>query len=161
MILLKEVSGGFEVLLVKRNPALKFLGGKWVFPGGKVDSVDQGSDLDCRMQAAAVRELSEETGLSIESDQLINFAHWVTPQSSALRFSTRFYVATLTSKQTVSIDYSEIIDYCWIKPQQAIVKNGNGQIRLSVPTFVSLMHLKELEFCHGEIDLSTLPEPFH
>jgi 8-oxo-dGTP pyrophosphatase MutT (NUDIX family) len=40
VILLRETGGGFELLLVKRSPAQRFMGGYWVFPGGAVDAAD-------------------------------------------------------------------------------------------------------------------------
>ena len=37
MILLRGGADALEVLLVQRNPAARFMGGAWVFPGGAVD----------------------------------------------------------------------------------------------------------------------------
>jgi 8-oxo-dGTP pyrophosphatase MutT (NUDIX family) len=34
LILLRESDHGPEVLLVRRNPEQRFMGGAWVFPGG-------------------------------------------------------------------------------------------------------------------------------
>ena len=52
---------GLEVLLLRRNRALSFHGGDWVFPGGSVDAADAGAagcapgdEAACRR--AAVRE---------------------------------------------------------------------------------------------------------
>ena len=38
MILLRGGARTLEVLLVKRTPAARFMGGVWVFPGGAVDA---------------------------------------------------------------------------------------------------------------------------
>ncbi|HEY2537663.1 MAG TPA: NUDIX hydrolase, partial [Solirubrobacteraceae bacterium] len=37
VILLRGGTDALEVLLVRRTPAAKFMGGVWVFPGGAVD----------------------------------------------------------------------------------------------------------------------------
>ena len=37
MILLRGGAERLEVLLVRRNPQARFMGGAWVFPGGAVD----------------------------------------------------------------------------------------------------------------------------
>ena len=37
VIVLRGGAETLEVLLVKRNPAQRFMGGAWVFPGGAVD----------------------------------------------------------------------------------------------------------------------------
>ena len=52
-----------RVVLVKR--AIEPGYGKWVFPGGYVDRGEE-------VQAAAVREAREETGLEVRLDRLIN-----------------------------------------------------------------------------------------
>src|ERR671923_11848 len=44
LILLRDSREGPEVLLVKRNPEQRFMGGAWVFPGGaQRDRVDCGA----------------------------------------------------------------------------------------------------------------------
>ena len=52
-----------EVLLVKRTPQARFMGGVWVFPGGAVDQAE-GED-DRAHRAAAMRELHEEAGVEL------------------------------------------------------------------------------------------------
>ena len=40
VILLREVKGRLETLLLRRSAELSFVGGKWVFPGGRTDPSD-------------------------------------------------------------------------------------------------------------------------
>jgi endoribonuclease LACTB2 len=70
-VLLARAPGSPEVLLVRRGEALRFFGGFWAFPGGKVDArdaavpvepADPADPLTAR-RAAAARELFEETGV--------------------------------------------------------------------------------------------------
>ncbi|WKZ81980.1 MAG: NUDIX domain-containing protein [Acidimicrobiia bacterium] len=74
VIALRRVSGGFEVLLVRRAREARFMGGARVFPGGGVDEVDRGPAASAAVRwsgdpdelpwrAAALRELAEEAGL--------------------------------------------------------------------------------------------------
>ena len=58
VIVLRGGAETLEVLLVKRNPAQRFMGGAWVFPGGAVDP-----DEDHKV--AGVREVEEEAGVVI------------------------------------------------------------------------------------------------
>ena len=60
VILLRGGADALEVLLVKRTPQARFMGGVWVFPGGAVDA-DEGEG-DAAHRVAAVRELEEEAG---------------------------------------------------------------------------------------------------
>src|SRR5436305_26527 len=74
-VLLARGPGSPEVFLVRRSPALRFFGGFWAFPGGKIDPADAHTPLhhdrpadadasrhDVRRVAAA-RELFEEAGV--------------------------------------------------------------------------------------------------
>jgi glyoxylase-like metal-dependent hydrolase (beta-lactamase superfamily II)/8-oxo-dGTP pyrophosphatase MutT (NUDIX family) len=58
-VLLARQPGSHEVFLVKRGRDLRFFGGFWAFPGGKVAADD---DPAFYKQSAAARELFEETG---------------------------------------------------------------------------------------------------
>lgn len=54
-----------EVLLVRRNPKLRFFGGYWAFPGGTIERQDHDGepDGDPTHLRCAARELFEETGV--------------------------------------------------------------------------------------------------
>src|SRR5947209_12555806 len=78
VIVLRGGQERLEVLLVKRNPQSRFMGGAWVFPGGAVDQAE--GEGDSALRAAAVRELREEAGITLSSlDELILFSRWITP----------------------------------------------------------------------------------
>src|SRR5579859_4291869 len=78
VILLRGGPESLEVVLVQRNPAARFMGGVWVFPGGAVHGDDGEGELALRR--AALRELQEEAGIEgIDPDQLVPFARWITP----------------------------------------------------------------------------------
>jgi len=77
LILLRDAAQGPEVLLVKRNPEQRFMGGAWVFPGGAVHA----EDGDVRTTAR--RELAEEAGIALSADaELARFSRWITPRRS-------------------------------------------------------------------------------
>src|ERR1044072_7364553 len=86
VIVLRGGSDALEVLLVKRNPEQKFMGGAWVFPGGAVDAGE-----DSRL--AGVREVDEEGSVARPpAEALIEFSRWITPAEVKIRFDTRFYL---------------------------------------------------------------------
>ena len=41
VIVLRGAGDGLEVLLVRRTPEARFMGGVWVFPGGAVDAGEE------------------------------------------------------------------------------------------------------------------------
>src|ERR1700722_140262 len=98
VILLRGGADALELLLVKRTPEARFMGGVWVFPGG---AVDQGEgDGDEAHRAAAIRELREEAAITIEGpDALVKFSRWITPAEVRMRFDTHFFLASLPPGQ--------------------------------------------------------------
>ena len=141
IILVRDTRVGFEILLLKRNNALKHMPGIWVFPGGKVDLIDRGTDPQDIARSTAVRELNEEAGIQLIKQDLIPFSHWLTPVKVRRRFSTWFFLAKASSHETVTIDNSEMVDYQWLEPKEAIELHTGRNLDLSPPTLVSLKFL--------------------
>src|SRR6478752_10186440 len=78
VILMRGGAEKLEVLLVRRTPKARFMGGVWVFPGGAVDAGE--GDGDQAHRAAAIRELHEEAAIELaEPDELVKFSRWITP----------------------------------------------------------------------------------
>src|SRR5438270_4734058 len=94
VIVLRGGDAALEVLLVRRNPEARFMGGAWVFPGGAVDR-DEGQG-EGALRAAAVREVGEEAGITLAPpERLIPFSRWITPPQVKIRFDTWFFLAPL------------------------------------------------------------------
>ncbi len=119
MIVLRGGAEGLEVLLVRRNPAARFMGGAWVFPGGAVDAHEGSGDAAHR--AAAVREVAEEAGLALpDPGALIKFSRWITPAQIAIRFDTHFFLAPAPPGQEPRADGEEMVDLGWHTPAGAL-----------------------------------------
>ncbi|MCB1670097.1 MAG: NUDIX hydrolase [Gammaproteobacteria bacterium] len=146
VVLLREASQGIEVLLLQRSRELAFSPGCWVFPGGKIDPQDypdpDGTHEYPAALRAAVRETREEAGISIEPEQLIPAAHWTTPESLPLRYSTWFFLCPLYQPVAVTIDDWEIRDYRWISPARALAESKRRTLKLIQPTRITLQDLR-------------------
>jgi 8-oxo-dGTP pyrophosphatase MutT (NUDIX family) len=144
VIVLRGGAEALEVLLVKRNPASKFMGGAWVFPGGAVDR-NEGEGQPA-LRAAAMRELGEEAGIELnDPDTLIPFSRWITPAAVKIRFDTWFYLTPLPDGATPEIDGSEIVDARWYEPRQALEAAGRGELLLVFPTIKHLEQISPFE----------------
>ena len=140
VILLRGGDQGLEVLLVKRNPAQRFMGGAWVFPGGAVDAGEAGGDYPHRV--AGVRETAEEAGISLPGPEaLVPYARWVTPAQIKIRFDTIFYLAELPDGQEARCDGEECVDAGWFTPRGALEAYRRGEIALVFPTIKTLEQL--------------------
>jgi 8-oxo-dGTP pyrophosphatase MutT (NUDIX family) len=140
VILLRGGTDALEVLLVRRTPEAKFMGGVWVFPGGAVDADD--GDGDEAVRAAAIRELHEEAGIVLQDPrELVAFSRWITPAEVKIRFDTHFFLAPLPRGQEPRIDGEECVDLGWFTPQAALDAHAAGSIVLVFPTIAHLQRL--------------------
>jgi 8-oxo-dGTP pyrophosphatase MutT (NUDIX family) len=135
LILARDGERGVELLLVRRNPAARFMGGFWVFPGGAADA---GEDH----RATAVRELAEEAGVTnVEPEALVAYSRWITPELIAIRFDTRFFVARAPAGVRPRVDGEECVDLRWTTPRAALDAYARDELAFVLPT---LRHLEEL-----------------
>jgi 8-oxo-dGTP pyrophosphatase MutT (NUDIX family) len=142
VILLRGEAETLEVLLVRRDPRARFMGGVWVFPGGAVDA-EEGEGEEAH-RAAAVRELREEAAIELaDAGELIEFSRWITPAEVQIRFDTHFFLAPLPAGQEPAIDGSECVDLGWFTPQAALAAHEAGEIALVFPTIKHLQQLAE------------------
>ncbi len=140
VILLRGGEETLELLLVKRDPNGRFMGGAWVFPGGAVDAHE--GDGDEAHRAAAVRELAEEAAVEdMDPAGLVKFSRWITPAMVKIRFDTHFFLAEAPAGAEPRVDGSECVDLGWFTPQAALDAHRQGEILLVFPT---IKHLEQL-----------------
>jgi 8-oxo-dGTP pyrophosphatase MutT (NUDIX family) len=140
VIVLRGEDRGLEVLLVQRNPASRFMGGAWVFPGGAVDAADGKGDVALR--AAGVREVAEEAGIAIaDPTELVPFSRWITPAVVTIRFDTWFFLSHVPDETAPQVDGGECVDWRWSTPQGALDAHAAGDLQLVFPT---IKHLEQL-----------------
>lgn len=169
-----------EVFLLERHGRSAFLGGAYVFPGGKVDPEDAAHGEG--FAVAGVRETFEEAGvllarargtselhgatdglrsvrralnekkktwsefvteedLALALDQLVPFAHWITPSAERRRFDTRFFLAALPEGQIASADETETVKGVWLTAEAAIDAHERREFFLAPPTYRVLEEL--------------------
>lgn len=144
----RDQDGVLEVLLLKRNKALAFAGGLWVFPGGKIEAteLEQSADSLSAAKLAAVRETKEEADIDISMEELIFFRHWTTPVAEPRRYSTWFFFGDANNiDSNVRVDDSEIKQHLWINPQQALDKVKEGALPMMPPTIMSLQLIRKCQ----------------
>ncbi len=118
VVLWRDTSSGPQVLMGHRGEAAVFMPSKFVFPGGRVDPEDHAATRpgflapDCTRRlaalvsddapapaaivAAALRELTEETGLNLaamDHPSLRFIFRAITPPGKSRRFDARFLLA--------------------------------------------------------------------
>jgi 8-oxo-dGTP pyrophosphatase MutT (NUDIX family) len=146
VIVLRGGADALEVLLVKRNPDARFMGGAWVFPGGAIGRGD--GEGEPAQRAAGVRELAEEAGLQADPDALVPFSRWITPDGVKIRFDTYFFLHRARDEEQPRVDGEEVVAWRWFAPQAALDAHRAGEILLVFPT---IKHLEQLG-AFGSVD---------
>ncbi len=82
--------------------------------------------------------------VTIASDRLVYFSHWITPDSVPRRFDTRFFLAAMPVDQDAAADTDETADDGhWINPSQALDNALHGDWQMIEPTKRSLETLSQ------------------
>jgi 8-oxo-dGTP pyrophosphatase MutT (NUDIX family) len=134
VIPVRDGDTGLELLLVQRNPASRFMGGAWVFPGGAVHDGETEAET-------AVREAEEEAALRLDVETLVPFSRWITPRQVKVRFDTHFFVAPTPDGAEPACDGEECVDLRWIAPSAALEAWEKDELHLVFPT---IKHLEQL-----------------
>jgi 8-oxo-dGTP pyrophosphatase MutT (NUDIX family) len=80
-------------------------------------------------------------GLTLATDRIFYYSHWITPEASPIRYNVRFFAAQAPEGQVPLHDGFELTRHVWITPQEALRDNAKGNFRMVLPT---IMTMKEL-----------------
>jgi 8-oxo-dGTP pyrophosphatase MutT (NUDIX family) len=202
-----------EVYMIRRQKTMKFLGGFYAFPGGKVDEADASAEALARVHGldhaeaeeifpasagrsalaywvTAVRELLEETGLLYACDRdgrpidaaapgvadvvdrgrkalvttdavfspflaaqdwyadvraMRYFAHYITPKTSPIRFSARFFLCPVPVGQSPRLYTEETSEGFWIHPGEGHRRFRAGEMPMAEPAEYALAYLSQFD----------------
>jgi 8-oxo-dGTP pyrophosphatase MutT (NUDIX family) len=76
--------------------------------------------------------------LQLAADQLVYFAHWITPVTAPRRYDTRFFMAEAPPEQEPFHDDHETIAATWISPAEALTLHQRGEFEMRTPTVRTL-----------------------
>jgi 8-oxo-dGTP pyrophosphatase MutT (NUDIX family) len=201
-----------EVYMIRRHRGMRFLGGYWAFPGGKVDPDDASTAVFARCcgldgdaaaallqpeqdtpaplayWVAGVRELLEESGVLLATDAgdrrieatepataatiermrqalvggrsafstllaeadwrcdlrpLRYVSHYITPKSSPIRFSARFFLCPVPPDQGPRLFTEETSEAAWIAPGEGHRRFRAGTMAMAEPAEYGLAYLAQ------------------
>ena len=206
-------SEAIEVYMIRRQRSMKFLGGFYAFPGGKVDPADGAPAALARCRGldtveaetillgsrdtpalafwvAAVRELLEESGILLACDAtgrpldarepavaariercrkalmageapfaellareswwvdlrgLRYLSHFITPRSSPIRFTARFFLCRAPVDQAPRLFTEETSEGFWIHPGHGYRRFLADEMKMAEPAEYGLAWLAQFE----------------
>jgi 8-oxo-dGTP pyrophosphatase MutT (NUDIX family) len=137
VLVVRDAPGGPEVFFVKRSAAMRFMGGAYVFPGGRLDADDADPAVDCDLDAgacaarlqdpdagraralhvAALRECLEESGLLLAAGAVSHTA--ADALRAALVPKERPTLAALLRQHGVTLSCAALVPWSrWVTPPQ-------------------------------------------
>ena len=82
-----------------------------------------------------------DSGLLLALDELVPYAHWITPEGLPKRFDTWFFLAAAPPEQVGAHDGKESTDSIWVSPREALEGGRSGRFKLPFPTTRNLVRL--------------------
>lgn len=105
------------------------------------------ADLSARYRQALVDNetdmltLCREENLDLAVNQMVHFAHWITPVVVPKRFDTHFFLAAAPADHLAAHDGMESTDSVWIRPQDAMADADAERRTVVFPTRMNLVKL--------------------
>jgi 8-oxo-dGTP pyrophosphatase MutT (NUDIX family) len=90
-----------------------------------------------------LNEIVAREGLTLLTDALLHWAHWITPEAWPKRFDTHFFLAEAPQGQLAAHDDLETTESVWIAPEVALSGFESGAFPLVFATIHQLRDLSE------------------
>jgi 8-oxo-dGTP pyrophosphatase MutT (NUDIX family) len=87
------------------------------------------------------RKVLTDSGILLALDELVPYAHWITPEGVPKRFDTWFFLAAAPPEQVGAHDGKESTDSIWLSPREALAGGESGRFKLPFPTTRNLIRL--------------------
>jgi 8-oxo-dGTP pyrophosphatase MutT (NUDIX family) len=105
-----------------------------------------------------------DNGMLLALDELVPYAHWITPEGMPKRFDTWFFLAATPPEQAGAHDGKESTDSIWVSPREALEGGESGRFKLPFPTTRNLIRLGKqasvkaaLADSHGKKVVTVMP----
>ena len=82
-----------------------------------------------------------DNGMMLALDELMPYAHWITPEGMPKRFDTWFFLAAAPPDQLGAHDGKESTDSIWVSAREALAGGESGRFKLPFPTTRNLIKL--------------------
>src|ERR1700732_1821210 len=105
---------------------------------GEIEAAHR-ADL-CEGKTTFLKVLTDN-GMLLALDELVPYAHWITPEGMPKRFDTWFFLAPAPPEQAGAHDGKESTDSIWVSPREALAGGESGRFKLPFPTTRNLIKL--------------------
>jgi 8-oxo-dGTP pyrophosphatase MutT (NUDIX family) len=129
-------------------------------PKGSKSLVDakRVSEIEANSRAAlcegktTFQKVLGDNGMLLALDELVPYAHWITPEGAPKRFDTWFFLAAAPPAQLGGHDGKESTDSIWLSPREALAGGESGRFKLPFPTTRNLIRLGKQNSVEAALD---------
>jgi glyoxylase-like metal-dependent hydrolase (beta-lactamase superfamily II)/8-oxo-dGTP pyrophosphatase MutT (NUDIX family) len=82
--------------------------------------------------------------LTLQTDLLVPHGRLITPERAPIRFDARFFVAPMPEGQAVVPHPTEVLEWLWISPKDALERAQAKELDVPIPTLAMLQGLAEI-----------------
>jgi 8-oxo-dGTP pyrophosphatase MutT (NUDIX family) len=105
----------------------------------------------CESKTTFLKVLTDD-GMMLALDELVPYAHWITPEGMPKRFDTWFFLAAAPPEQVGAHDGKESTDSIWVSPREALEGGESGRFKLPFPTTRNLIKLGKQKSVKAALD---------
>ena len=116
-------------------------GSKALIDPKRASEVEALSRADLCENKTSFLSVLADNGLVLALDELVPYAHWITPEGMPKRFDTWFFLAAAPPEQAGAHDGKESTDSIWVSPREALAGGESGRFKLPFPTTRNLIKL--------------------
>jgi 8-oxo-dGTP pyrophosphatase MutT (NUDIX family) len=116
-------------------------GSKALIEAKRAAAIEAANRADLSEGRTSFLQVLAENALVLALDELVPYAHWITPTGMPKRFDTWFFLAAAPPAQLGAHDGRESTDSIWLSPQEALAGAESGRFKLPFPTTRNLIRL--------------------
>ena len=105
----------------------------------------------CESKTTFLKVLTD-SGMVLALDELVPYAHWITPEGMPKRFDTWFFLAATPPDQLGAHDGRESTDSIWVSPREALAGGDSGRFKLPFQTTRNLIKLGKQPSVNAALD---------
>ena len=92
-------------------------------------------------KSLTLQRVAESEGVTLATDSLLHWAHWITPEAWPKRFDTHFFLVEAPDGQEPAHDALEVTQSAWVTPEDALAGYERGEFPI---VFATIHQLREL-----------------
>ena len=116
-------------------------GSKALVDAKRASEIEKAHRADLCDGKTTFQKVLKDHGMVLALDELVPYAHWITPEGMPKRFDTWFFLAAAPPEQVGAHDGKESTDSIWVSPREALEGGESGRFKLPFPTTRKLIRL--------------------